>query len=342
VADGDREAAPRVAIVSTSVNATPSAYAEWAQQGDLIVAGDRNSPLILADYVKDLGGEYLTPGEQEFWAFSDSVGWNTIQRRNAAVMVAYARQYDYVVTTDDDNHPTEDWVKRHVGHLQGKLPSDTVVVHGDRDWIDPGMFVNPTHHWRGTPYGVVRYHTVLGLTPQYKDSVVVSTAQVLGDPDCDAVTRLVNSPRVESVQYNAIADRDSWMAFNSQATVWDGRWSPLIACIPHVGRYDDIIASFVAKRVMMAHEKTVYVGSPAVVQSRNEHDLIGDLRNEYYGMQATPYVVDALRRTPVGYYGDVVDGYSACVDALEHNNALNPDALKFMHQWASTWRTYQW
>lgn len=333
---------PRVAIVSTSVNPSPRAYAAWASQGDLIVAGDVNSPPELADFIEALGGEYLTPKDQNDWPFSDIIGWRSIQRRNAAAMVAYARHYDYVVTVDDDNYPSHNWVMGHVQNIRGKVPDGTVVAFGDGEWVDPGRFVTPNHKMRGTPFGAVHTHTLAAATTGDAHTIVVSTAQVLGDPDCTAVTRLTQSPKVTEVNYDVIVGVNQWVAFNSQATVWEGRWSPLLAVLPFVGRYDDIIASFIAKRIMMAHDKTVFVGEPAVVQTRNEHDVVGDLRNEYYGMEATPGIVKCLEFADVTWNMTLPDAYGACIDALTWHNALHPDALRFMQAWRTVWIENEW
>jgi hypothetical protein len=346
MADEHRETnapvAPRVAIISTSINAMPSAYTRWASQGDLIVAGDVNSDTKLRDFVDTIGGEYISPDEQEYWPFSDSIGWRTIQRRNVAIMVAYARRYDYVVTVDDDNHPCRDWVAQHVNHLQGHVPPNTVVVHGDNGWVDPGRFVVPAHHQRGVPYGVVRNHIVNATGPDEWSSLVVSTAQVLGDPDCDAVTRIAHRPQVSHVLYNAVVADDDWTAFNSQATVWDGRWAPLMACLPHVGRYDDIFASFIAKAIMRAQRKTVYVGEPSVTQRRNEHNVVDDLRAEYYGMNATPHLIRVLDDVDLLDKMSLVDAYGFCIDLLEWHDALPPETLRFMDLWRKSWLELEW
>jgi hypothetical protein len=336
------EDAPRVAIVSTSINATPTAYARWAAQGDLIVAGDMNSPPQLAEFVDSIGGEYIHPDEQDFWPFSSTIGWRTIQRRNVAIMVAYARHYDYVATVDDDNHTGIGWVDQHVGHLRGHLPPNTVVAHGDHGWVDPGAFVTPSHHQRGVPFDTIREHPLSQPAEPYDNSLVVSTAQVVGDPDCDAVTRIVSQPRVHSVRLNAIVGVSEWTAFNSQATVWDGEWAPLMACIPWVGRYDDIIASFIAKRVMRAHNKTLYVGEPAVIQDRNVHDPISDLRAEYVGMQLTPGIVRVLDAIDLDDNMDLCDAYGLIVELFNHHQVLNPEALYFMDLWQKSWEVLQW
>lgn len=332
-----------VAIVSTSIGHQPPAYAEWAKYGDLIIAGDKNSPAWLEQYVKDLGGRYLTVDSQREWLFCESIGWNCVQRRNCAVMQAYADHYQYVVTVDDDNTPTRGWVAGHRDHLEGKFPSGTKTVFGDRDWANIGAFVRPHVHQRGTPYGVVNAHSIFESAKPYE--IVVSTAQVLGEPDCDAVSRLVGVEPVLDVIENIIVPPHTWAAFNSQATMWKGEWAPLIACLPHVGRYDDIWASFIAERIMSAYGYGFYAGTPCVSQDRNVHNIITDLQNEVYGMQVTPYLIRALRDdiqldlTSVS----LPEAYKEIAMMMNSTEGIYTTyTVPFMLKWARVWNDLLW
>lgn len=328
---------PRVAIVSTSVNARPSAYADWAKQGDLIVAGDRNSPSMLEDYVRELGGTYLTPHDQESWPFSETLGWNCIQRRNAAVMSAFTQQYDFVATIDDDNFPRPSWVSEHAEHILGRVPFDTRVVRGSDGWTDIGQFNVPPVRQRGTPFGAVRHHDIKHRPPC---RVVVSTAQVLGDPDCDAVTRITRNPQVTDVLHSVVVHSEDWAAFNSQATMWNGRWAPLIAVLPFVGRYDDIIASFIAKRIMRACGVSFYAGEPCVTQERNKHDFINDLKNELLGMELTPHIIGALEHTTLDAGDSLPEMYNDCIESLRE--LLPQRTIQFMEEWRDVWEVNLW
>lgn len=333
--DTERSAVSTVAIVSTSIHPRAIPYNDWAKQGDLIIAGDLNSPRELEGYVHELGGRYLTPEDQEHWSFSKHIGWNCVQRRNAAVMQAYADGYDYVVTVDDDNFPTDTWVTDHVQHIEGNYDdqADITTVEGEENWVNTGVFTVPKIHQRGTPYGVVGH---VRLFPnRVPPPVVVSTAQVLGSPDCDAITRITSDPQVTAVTHDIVVGTLDWAAFNSQATVWRGDWAPFIACLPHVGRYDDIFAAFIAKRVMMRHGVSLYCGAPVVWQDRNYHDFVEDLRNELQGMHLTPHLVHALAKL-------VLDGDKHFANYAIIANYLAPmlpnETTQFMLEWSNEWQ----
>ena len=324
-----------VAIVSTSINEHPRAYEAWAKQGDLIVAGDHNSPRALEHFVQDVGGYYITPREQEVWSFSEHIGWQTIQRRNAAIMFAYASGYDYVLTVDDDNFPQGDtFVWHHKRHI-GSQPK--MMFTGE--WLDIGKLVIPPVTQRGWPYGVsAEEPRLLERMTTLVPKVAVSQAHIIGVPDCDAITRILYNPVVREVAMSGGVTPGTWTPFNSQATMWDGTWAPLMACLPgEVDRYDDIWAGFIAERIMQCKQRCLYVGEPAVVQRRNHHDPRSDLRREMYGLRRTHSLIRLLNNTPTHANEEhsLVSLYRHIADTIAP--VLPKQTQQFMHAWADEW-----
>lgn len=325
------------AVVSTSINAHPDAYERWAQVGHLIVAGDTNSPKELEHYVKDLGGLYLTPETQDKrYPFSQHIGWRNIQRRNAAIMAAYEMKYNYVVTVDDDNAPVgtpREWALGHIAELE---VTETPIVYGSpTGFLNTGIFCTPAFHQRGTPYGVVT-HVTQPVTMK-NPRVVVSQAQVLGDPDCDAVDRICNAPEVHAVIADAVIDPGTYAAFNSQATMWAGEWAPVMAVLPGIGRYDDIFASFIFHRMALTYNVALHVGTPCVVQKRNAHDLVKDLKAELWGMNWVIAFVNDLRQAFISGDMPLHVAYSELIVAAE--NILPEQTILFARSWIKYWES---
>lgn len=327
------------AIVSTSINESPPAYELWAAEGDLIVAGDMNSPPGLAEYVNSLDGVYLDCDEQERYPFSDFIGWNCIQRRNAAVMYAYERGYDVIVTVDDDNSPIGNaWLDEHMSHLGEMVTSCRA---SDLGWVNIGDFVHPPTMQRGIPYGV-------GM-PEYRDAlppqrcwVRVIQAHILGDPDCDAITRLESGtvqPWIGEWSWAGVVNPGDYAPFNSQATVYEGRWAPFIACLPHIGRYDDIWSSLITQACMRSWNAALRVGAPPVQQERNPHDYVRDLANEVHGLRHMLAFMAALDEVIVPQ-DRLSDAYYACVS--EVSRFLPENTQRFAHEWATYWRKVEW
>lgn len=337
---------PRVAIVTTSINPAPASYIQWAKQGTLIVAGDQNTPDTLKDFVTSLDGHYLHPQSQDAYTpGGEYLGWRNIQRRNAATWYALVgKEYDYIVTVDDDNFPAQApnspqaWIHGHIMNLYAFPES---VVGNSSGFVNTGDLCLPPFHQRGVPYGVDTRPRVSRLydrkmRPGSVPHVVVSQAQVLGSPDCDAVERIANDPTISAVQTDAIIEPGVYAAFNTQATVWKASYAPLLAVMPGIGRYDDIFGSYIFQRLGREYNFTNYVGTPCVTQHRNEHNLAADLRAELFGMNVTLDFCRALDQAHISADMPLVESYGELITAVAH--LLPSEAVKFAQAWARAWR----
>ena len=97
-------------IVTTTINQPTRATMNFAAMAGwtLVVVGDKKTP---HEAYKALDCVYLSPDIQEHgWKeLSDTIGWNSIQRRNIGFVYAYEQGADVIATVDDDNIPYEDW-----------------------------------------------------------------------------------------------------------------------------------------------------------------------------------------------------------------------------------------
>lgn len=322
-------------VVSTSIHSEPAAYEQWARMGKLIVAGDVNSSPRLAEYVRELGGQYLTPVEQDRFAFSEAIGWRSIQRRNAAIMEALRQGCKFIVTVDDDNFPVgrpEAWANAHITELTHRKVETT--VGSATNYLNPGVFCLPRFHARGVPYGIDTDSPVIQVETR-NIRVVVSQAQVLGDPDCDAVERMVNAPHITVVQADSVVSPGVYAPFNSQATMWAADWAPVMAVMPGIGRYDDILASFIFNRLAREYLTAVHFGNPPVRQLRNAHDNVKDLRAEYWGMRNVFEIAARLDNAHISADMPLRHAYSELLIALE--SLLPPQSVQFTQQWLKEW-----
>jgi hypothetical protein len=278
------------AIVTTTINPPTKAIKlfdslpEW----HLIVVGDLKTP---ADY--HLGyGTYLSPKEQEKIdkTLSDLIGWNCIQRRNFGLLVAHEMGADVVAVVDDDNIPYDLWG---TNLLVGK-EAEVTVFTTSLPAFDPVGATNYPHLWhRGYP---------LQLLPNRDYSV--SNLQVIcpevqadfwnGDPDVDAICRMQFRPNCtfDPACFPMAANATS--PFNSQNTFLAGHLLKDYFLFPHVGRMDDIWASY----YVQAKGASVVFAPPSVVQERNEHDLITDMKREYLGYENNMAIVEAIHDDP--------------------------------------------
>lgn len=317
-----------IVLITTTINVpyVLTDYARAVPEGctlDVVVAGDARTPARARDLVTNVGGTYLgVDGELvERWETHRAVGLHTIQRRNLALLHALTLGPDVIITVDDDNAPLDHttYLADVVARLERPTPRLTTSSTG---WFDPGRLLHPAVVHRGfpldqrhvdarydhrdVPVGSFRVGVVAGLT--------------LGDPDVDAIERIVRAPVTEHLVDEVTLDRGTWAPFNTQNTAYRWEVAPLMQCLYAVGRYDDIWMSYFARRVMDDMGWYVSYGRPLTRSERNVHDLVTDLERESYGYRSTPTLVTRLRDlTSRQATGDhVLDRLETAYDECEH------------------------
>jgi hypothetical protein len=284
----------KTALVTTTIR-VPHVLALYRQLGQsvrIFVAGDHGTPDAEVRALLDGLGDavYLGAEDQQRLGYecSDPIGWHTLARRNIATLEAIRWGAEVVVTIDDDNIPFErtyfeDFRRLFTG------PFDGLAVNTESGWFDAGAMLEPVVGHRGFPYE----HRHTGLRAHFKPvtgvNVGVAAGLWLGDPDIDAIERLVARPWVRATtdlaRAGVIVAPGCYAPFNTQNTAFCGQLAPLLMVLPGVGRYEDIWASYIAERVMAATRYRVHFGGPFVFQERNQHDLWRDLRAEQLGME---------------------------------------------------------
>jgi hypothetical protein len=266
----------RKAIVTTTINAPTEATRKYAKMEgwDFIVVGDISTPH--AEYQALEGCTYLTPQFQETLdkSLSDMIGWKNIQRRNMGFVYANKEKYDLIATVDDDNIPFDTW---------GELFSSKKVSKYTPacKFFDPLSVTNYPHLWhRGFPMQHVHeknkdiVHTIVDA-PKFD----IQANLWNGDPDVDAICRMVHAPECTFNSDWYFSDKIG--PFNSQNTILSSRVLRDYFVFDKVGRMDDIFASYLVQK--MGYK--VVFGPATVYQARNEHDLTVDMKKEYIGYE---------------------------------------------------------
>ena len=324
----------RVALITTTIN-VPTVLTQWAETGMteddiIIVAGDQKSPhdeifKLLANIwsTKRINTVYLNPSVQTQYAVSDHIGWNCIQRRNIALLKAIEEKAQYILTIDDDNAPRSPRQVEQLVEIMNGMDDMSKVLSTNIGWYNPGRqcltddMRTVTH--RGFPLSR-RHYKPFYVYDTKRPPISVAAMLWTGDPDIDAVERIVNRPNVARVTESVIVQPGTWAPFNTQATVIRGDLAPALFMWPHVGRYDDIWASYVYRKIADKRGYGAYHGRPAVHQDRNEHDLLNDLNEEMFGMRNNEKIIKILRDVKLP------DGDNVCDDLREIFYAINMNA----------------
>lgn len=300
----------KLILVTINVPTVLREYRALDPDVEFIVVGGRHTPhTAVIELAHELGNTtYLPPAYQERIApeLSRVTGWNTIARRNFAMLEAIRRGADVIVTIDDDNYPADDQFFAFLRYIFGNpgagygqaLGIDTEA--GIR-MFNPGSYAREPYFARGFPYTsrqVKNARTARGPVV-WKDAplppVGIVTGRILEDPDINGTERLENNPIVSAYDrltdrepdYVVLDPRETWMPINTQNTAYHVSMAPMMGLVREFGRYDDIWANYLAQRVMMESDRVAVFGDPTVRQIRNRHNLVTNLQEEMLGMGQT-------------------------------------------------------
>lgn len=272
-------------IVTTTINPPTKALEKFVALPDweLIIVGDLKTPheAYYGFQKKHENVTYLDPAAQEkkYKVLSDIIGWKCIQRRNIGFLEAYERGADVMATIDDDNIPLENWGELAIGK------DVDVHVYEPRELVfDPLSATEHRAYWhRGYPIQLLSTKNDIKDAGIEKRRVLVQANLWNGDPDIDAVCRIAFHPDITF-------KGQEWFAgtvpgpFNSQNTIVHREVMPRYPMPPHIGRMDDIWASYILQHYF---PKSAVYGPATVVQERNIHDLSKDLEAEVIGYRHT-------------------------------------------------------
>jgi len=277
-------------IVTTTINPPTKAIKKFdaMPDWDIVVIGDLKTP---EDYSLE-NGTYVSPEEQEKYdkELSDAIGWNCIQRRNFGLLWAHDMGADIVAVIDDDNIPYDDWGQNlmvgkevKVNYYENSLPA-----------FDPIGATNEKHIWhRGYPLQLISRRDYSKVSKKIVHADVQADFWN-GDPDIDAICRMEHAPECNFDPSCFPIANNKVAPFNSQNTFLKASLLKDYFLFPHVGRMDDIWASY----YVQAKGAQVVFGKASVYQERNEHDLVRDMRQEYLGYENNLKIVTELADDP--------------------------------------------
>jgi len=290
------------AIVTTTINPPTEAllkFHEFAKRNNwiLVVVGDKKTPGDLYDAMRDDHLVYLEPAWQEmrYPELSELIGWNCIQRRNFGFLWALEAGAEIIATVDDDNIPYDNWGT----DLFVDQTAAVDVWDNGREVFNP-LFQSYVFWHRGYPIEFLDDHDEETRTTETR-KILVQADLWNGEPDIDAICRISqqfggNIPT--KFNHKDIYTGKQMGPFNSQNTFLSREVFPTYFLFPHIGRQDDIWASYVTQA---AFPDSVVYGPATVYQERNPHNLVNDLEAEMLGYK---YNLELVRRLKDPNRGD--------------------------------------
>lgn len=281
----------KFALATTTIN-TPQVLALYGAYGPnvkMFVAGDTNTPQAAYDFCDSIPNCVAgRPTSQSGWKCSELLGWESICRRNIALLEAVRSGADVILFTDDDNIPCDGTFF----HKFTSLFSDGFDgVKVSSDWFDAGQLLTPTVRHRGIPIEVSSIQPRLDAIIDAQ--IGVAAGLWIGDADVNAVDRIANPPAVHSASALALAgvvvDPNTKTVFNAQNVAFIREVAPAMFQAPGLGRADDIFASLITQRIMRERGLHVHFGQPftACWQDRSKASLLRDLSDEMMLLERT-------------------------------------------------------
>ncbi len=282
-------------VATTTINKTTETLKKFDKSNicKVIIALDKKSKKLVG--LKNsiiLSTKYQ---EKKWPKLSKLVGWNCIQRRNFAILQALEMGAKQIALIDDDNIPYNNWFK--INYLNKKSFVNKYSLN--KNIFDPIGLTNYKDLWhRGFPIEYVKNRKYKKSTVKKKIKFDIQAGFWNGDPDIDAICRMIYKPECKFVKNTFPFFSDQITPFNSQNTIINRNVFKDYFLFPHIGRMDDIWASFY---VTSKKYKVVYV-EPTVYQKRNAHDLIKDFKQEYIGYVNSSNLVKQLKKNPENIY----------------------------------------
>jgi len=280
-------------IATTTINKPTKALKLFAKNKNckLVVALDKKSKKFDLKNSIVLSTKYQ---EKKWPKLSKLVGWNCIQRRNFAILEAFERGAEIIALIDDDNIPYKNWFKNI--YVNKKIRCKEIKTN--KKIFDPVGYTNHSNLWhRGLPLELVNNRKYkIG-----KKNLITPDIQANfwnGDPDIDAVCRMIFKPECNFKKSLFPFFSKKVSPFNSQNTLLTRKVIKDYFLFPHIGRMDDIWASF----YVTSKKYRVLYNEPTVYQQRNVHNLIKDFKDEYIGYVNSLKLVESLYKNSENIY----------------------------------------
>jgi hypothetical protein len=241
----------------------------------LVVVGDKKSPTGW----EQENVRYLSIEHQELMDFTlaGELPYNHYCRKMMGYLYAIREGADFIVDTDDDNIPYEEW---------GFPEMEGVYDHIDADlgFINIYQLYTSKKIWpRGLPLKLINTNFELynKILPAHS-RIGVWQGLADEDPDVDAIYRLTSDESCFFEKRNPIVLKNNTIcSFNSQNTIFRKELFALLYLPTYVTfRFTDILRGLVAQPIMWLFNYHLGFTSATVIQKRNPHDYMKDFVSE--------------------------------------------------------------
>ncbi|MCM0758031.1 STELLO glycosyltransferase family protein [Sporomusa sphaeroides DSM 2875] len=278
--------------------------------------------------------DFLSTSEQLnlFPQFAGQVPYNHYSRKMLGYLYAIKRGANYIIDSDDDNIPQDNFS---FPAVQG----DFDVVSSEVGYYNVYSYFTDQRIWpRGFPLQLINNEkTKVRQGNSHKtEALKVGIWQALadGDPDVDAIYRLTdNTPCIFYKKSPIVLDFGTICPINSQCTAFSKEVFPLLYLPCTVSfRFTDILRGIVAQPILWANGLHVGFTSSLVFQERNIHDYMKDFDDEvimYREVEKVTQIIKGIVSTSCSIKDNLYNVYQA----LAKHGIVQENEVKILTSW---------
>ncbi len=263
-------------IVITSIFPPTEAIIKFSQQDgyELVVVGDKKSP----DDWYCPNTLYLSVNNQctDSFKLSKILPYNHYCRKMLGYLYAMKEGADYIIDTDDDNIPKNNWAFPEFDGVFMKTKSNI-------GFINIYNYYTSQNIWpRGLPLRLIKEKGNFDDVSYSQIAIGVWQGLADGDPDVDAIYRLTsNEPCFFDEKPPIALSKGTVTPFNTQNTIIRKELFPLMYLPTYVTfRFTDILRGLIAQPIMWLYDYHLGFTNATVIQERNDHDFFKDFISE--------------------------------------------------------------
>lgn len=277
-------------IITSIFNPTEAVFEFSKMKGyELIVVGDKKTPL---DWNCE-NVEYISVEQQQNSDFklAKVLPYNHYCRKMLGYLLAIKRKTEYIVDTDDDNIPKQNWS---FPEFEGKFD----FLNQESGFVNIYQLYTNQKIWpRGLPLSLINKKFELEKNIETKEcNVGIWQGLADEDPDVDAIYRLTCDIPCYFNERNPIVLKKGVVSpFNTQNTIIRKELFVLMYLPTYVTfRFTDILRGLVAQPIMWLYGYELGFVNATVVQKRNPHDYEKDFISELPMYQYCEKVIEIV------------------------------------------------
>jgi hypothetical protein len=293
----------------------------------LIVVGDKKTP---ENWSYD-NVEYISVNQQENMDFNLAkvLPYNHYCRKMLGYLQAIQEGATYIVDTDDDNIPKNNWK---FPEFEQKFD----CISKDKGFVNIYQLYTKQKIWaRGLPLNLITKDFELKKFINTKECKVgVWQGLADEDPDVDAIYRLTSDTPCYFIEREPVVlDQGSISPFNTQNTIIRKELFALMYLPTYVTfRFTDILRGLVAQPIMWLYGYQLGFTNATVVQKRNPHDYLKDFISEIPMYQHSEKVIELVSNSISSSESVETNLYNA-YKALLKANIVNKNEIITLEAW---------